>query len=489
MGYIKNALIVFTRIPEAGHTKTRMMPYFTEKECENLHRCFLEDINSEIKKIDIDLFICYTSNSRDVSEVINIFGESAKYFPQIGEDIGIRMKNSIDFVFNIGYEKVVLIGTDVPEISSITIKNAFFELEKKDLVFGKTFDGGYYLVGMKKMIKDVFEVKSYGHNHVFEDTLKKLENKYEIGYVNTLNDMDDKEDIKSLYRRYCPEEFYSKNNFIKGEFLYSDFKHSNTCDVSTNCEETVERNTYPKNTIDMLSDKFLSISIVIPVYNESSTIDNLLRQLEEIDSNTELIFVDGGSLDSTFEKINHWIEKNNFNANVFKSEKGRANQMNFGAEKSRGDIIFFLHSDSVLPKKFLSEIRETIKKYSWGCFGIDFKSRHFFMYTNKWISNHRAKFRGIVFGDQGIFIKRSLFEKVGGYKKIPIMEDYQLSLDIKKLKIPVGMTKNRILTSDRRYPKGTLSKVKVMWSMFWLRRLYRLGVDVEEISIRYKDIR
>ena len=99
--------------------------------------------------------------------------------------------------------------------------------------------------------------------------------------------------------------------------------------------------------------------------------------------------------------------------------------MNLGAEKSTGDILFFLHCDSELPPHPLARIRKVMRDHRAGCFGIAFHSCHFFMFTCRIISNHRVKDRKVMFGDQGIFIDRELFFEAGGFPEIPIMEDYQ----------------------------------------------------------------
>ena len=99
--------------------------------------------------------------------------------------------------------------------------------------------------------------------------------------------------------------------------------------------------------------------------------------------------------------------------------------MNRGALASSGDVLFFLHCDSILPEDFVHEIREVMARYDWGCFGVRFSSRNLFMYTNRIISNHRAMVRGIPFGDQGIFIDRSLFMDMGMFPEAQVMEDYE----------------------------------------------------------------
>ena len=163
--------------------------------------------------------------------------------------------------------------------------------------------------------------------------------------------------------------------------------------------------------------------------------------------------------------------------------------MNAGAKESHGDILFFLHCDSELPENPLATIRRVMRDHAAGCFGIAFHSWNFFMWTCRVISNHRVKDRKVMFGDQGIFVDRNLFFEVGMFPEIPIMEDYQFSLILKEMGVKLGMARSRIYTSDRRFPKGTIPKLKVMWKMNRLRKMYRDGVDIETISKMYKDIR
>ena len=224
------------------------------------------------------------------------------------------------------------------------------------------------------------------------------------------------------------------------------------------------------------------ISVIIPIYNEETTIKQLLRFLESIKNQCEIIFVDGGSTDRTLELIGERFT-------VYTSEKGRANQMNAGAELSTGDVLFFLHCDSELPATMIEEIEHVMKQYRAGCFGIAFHSWNFFMFTCRVISNHRAKYRKIVFGDQGIFIERKLFFEVGMFPKLPILEDYQFSLALKERGIKLGMTKHRIYTSDRRFQGGTIGKLKIMWKMNRIRAMYRKGVSIDEIAKMYLDVR
>jgi GT2 family glycosyltransferase len=116
----------------------------------------------------------------------------------------------------------------------------------------------------------------------------------------------------------------------------------------------------------------MKISIIIPTYNEESTIERLMKTLEPLNERCEILFVDGGSTDGTLALLKDRYP-------VIQSPKGRAKQMNKGAEESSGDVLFFLHCDSEVPATALEEIETVMKKYRAGCFGIAFHSYNFFM--------------------------------------------------------------------------------------------------------------
>ena len=172
---------------------------------------------------------------------------------------------------------------------------------------------------------------------------------------------------------------------------------------------------------------------------------------------------------------------------VLQGAKGRARQMNLGANKSSGDVLFFLHCDSELPADAIEQIEAVMEQYRAGCFGIAFHSKNIWMKCCQLISNQRIKDRKIMFGDQGIFIRRKLFFEIGGFPDLPIMEDYQFSLTLKEMGVRLGIAGKRINTSDRRFARG--GRLRVMWKMNRLRAMYRRGVDIEKIAELYRDVR
>ena len=224
----------------------------------------------------------------------------------------------------------------------------------------------------------------------------------------------------------------------------------------------------------------MKISMIIPIYNESGTIGPMLDQLDALPGDWEILLADGGSSDDTIEKIGT-------RRTVLRCPKGRANQMNFAAGHASADVLWFVHCDSVLPRDAHAQIRAAVESGAkWGCFHIGFDYDGPFMGCNTYFSNRRAK-KGIAFGDQGIWVRRELFQKMGGFPDLPIMEDYEFSRRMQGAKIPITQLPGRIITSGRRY-RGSFPLI-TRWKMFYLRCLYRNGTDIQEIARRYRDIR
>jgi len=224
----------------------------------------------------------------------------------------------------------------------------------------------------------------------------------------------------------------------------------------------------------------MKITMILPVYNESKTIDAMLSQLDTLPGDWEILFADGGSQDDTPEKIG-------LRYRCLKSPKGRANQMNHGAANAAAEVLWFVHCDSRLPEDAHAQIRQAIGQGAqWGCFHIGFDYQGPFMGCNTRLSNRRAR-KGIAFGDQGIWVKKDVFDSMGGFPDLPIMEDYEFSLRMQKKGLPICQLPGTIITSGRRYEKGF--PLFTMWQMFHLRCLYRRGMDIHEIARRYRDIR
>ncbi len=236
---------------------------------------------------------------------------------------------------------------------------------------------------------------------------------------------------------------------------------------------------YPGKANIMNSQK---ISIIMPVLNEAKSLRNTIAQLQLSDTE-ELIVVDGGSSDNTISIAREFTDK------VYESETGRAHVMNYGAAKADGEILLFLHADCVLPDKGFDMIRESISKnkITAGGFYLGINHPEFRFRAIEFGANMRSFLFSYIYGDQGIFLKKKTFESVGGYAEIPLMEDIDLSIKLKKLG-KIVFLKPPIQSSPRRWlEEGALYTTLRDWTIAFSYRF--LNASPGQLIKHYKDIR
>ena len=188
----KNLLIIFTRNPVLGKVKTRLAKTVGDKTALDIYTFLLK----KTKEITLDSpcdKVVYYSEKIIKNDIWNC--NSFRKEVQFGEDLGAKMKNSFYDAFENNYRKVVLIGSDIYDLKSYHINEAFKKLETNDVVMGPALDGGYYLIGLKKMHPKIFDNKKWGSSTVRKDTLKNLE-KVDVHLLPILNDVDVIEDIE-----------------------------------------------------------------------------------------------------------------------------------------------------------------------------------------------------------------------------------------------------------------------------------------------------
>ena len=221
------------------------------------------------------------------------------------------------------------------------------------------------------------------------------------------------------------------------------------------------------------------ISIIVPVLNETKLIKALLDQLQSLRvRGHQIIVVDGGSSDDTVAIARQYADK------VIVSERGRARQMNAGADIADGDILWFLHSDTKLPEKadLLIEQALSTSVSFWGRFDVRLSGRAFLLRLVEQSMNIRSLLTGIATGDQGIFCLKQEFIRYGGYSDIPLMEDIDLSRRFKTIHRPVTI-KTAMMTSSRRWEEqGIFRTIGKMWR---LRLAFYLGADPIRLARQY----
>lgn len=215
-----------------------------------------------------------------------------------------------------------------------------------------------------------------------------------------------------------------------------------------------------------------SVSIIVPTYNEEESIERFQSMLDELKGDFEVIFSDGFSVDRTYELIRY---------PKLQKVKYRSNQMNEAAKRAKGEYLLFLHADSCLNSAAIDEILSS--KAEVGCFRLRFDTRNLLQKIVAWNSNVRVSIRNIAFGDQGIFIKKELFEKIGGYRPLKIMEDYELSICLKEKGYKIHLLKSFITTSPRRFERNGIWRTIIEMQLFQHRyRKARKQKKVDEIS-------
>lgn len=223
------------------------------------------------------------------------------------------------------------------------------------------------------------------------------------------------------------------------------------------------------------------ISIIIPILNEADIISNLLQHLldnSSSDNISEIIVVDGGSTDTSLNSVSKFRQ-----VVLLKSEKGRAKQMNLGAQNTKGNILYFLHADSFPPKNFDQLIIQEIqKKHFAGCFRMQFDSRHWWLRLVSWLT--KFSWRACRGGDQSQFITKELFNDIGGFdESYTIYEDIILINTLYERDEFVVIPK-KIKTSARLYKKHGVWKLQYHFWTIYVKKWF--GATADELFAYYK---
>lgn len=238
----------------------------------------------------------------------------------------------------------------------------------------------------------------------------------------------------------------------------------------------------------------IKLSIVVPVLNEADNLPRLIGHLAYLNpAPYEVILVDGGSTDSSVaiakKLIKDLIDSSQSSINwqvvdwqIIESAAGRAMQMNAGAELATGDVLLFLHADTRLPNHAITDITLAVRRAEWGRFDVRLDSPAWMLKVVSQMMNWRSRLSGIATGDQAIFIKKILFEQLGGYPQQALMEDIELCKRLKAIGKPACL-RSKVITSARRWQQyGTWRTIGLMWR---LRFDYWRGVSADNIKQRY----
>ncbi len=377
-------LLIFCRFPEAGKAKTRLIPALGAEKAAQLHRRMTEYIvgvarsfrNEFGKKNILVTVYCTGAPLKDFRAWL---GHDLHYRSQPSGTIGQRMQRAIETVTreNEATGATIIIGTDIPGLTADIISRAREGLNKNDVVLGPAADGGYYLIGMKSAHQDLFKEIDWGTEQVFEQTRKKVKGlDLRLAELPILSDVDRPNDL----------------DMIRSNSHYKDIFDSNAV-----------------------------ISVIIPTLNEAPVLGATLKQINRAE-NIEVIVVDGGSHDNSREIA---LKSG---ATILKVSQGRAAQLNRGASVAQGQILLFLHADTILPAGYANMIIHALDNPATvaGAFRFKTNDSRLPMRVVEWVANFRSTKLKYPYGDQGLFMKKRMFEEVGGFATMPIMEDLEL---------------------------------------------------------------
>jgi rSAM/selenodomain-associated transferase 2 len=226
-------------------------------------------------------------------------------------------------------------------------------------------------------------------------------------------------------------------------------------------------------------------SVIIPVLNEGDKINDLMDHLQtDIGFGgypLEIIVVDGSPVGDTIKLINTGTT-----VKTLMSPKGRARQMNAGARVAGGDILIFLHADTVLPKDALAGISEVMEKKSpvGGAFDLSYRSHKRSVRLIASLASIRSRLTRIPYGDQAIFIRKNYFDEIGGYSEIPFLEDVELMRRIKKRGDRIHILRQSVLASPRRLENEGLIRCTLRNRI--VTALYFMGMAPEKLAAFYR---
>lgn len=233
-----------------------------------------------------------------------------------------------------------------------------------------------------------------------------------------------------------------------------------------------------------------TVGVVLPVLNEAENLHRTLSELCARQRFDEIIVVDGGSTDASVEIVCKFMSMVTSGGSaaptLIEGARGRARQMRVGAQAAHAEVLLFLHADCVLPPNAAESIREAVGQGRlWGRFDVRLSGRHVLLRVIERLMNWRSRLTGIATGDQGLFVRRDVYDMLGGFAPLALMEDIEFCRRLKWVGKPARLPEP-VTASSRRWEKnGIIRTILLMWS---LRLLYWLGVSPARLTRWYRDL-
>ncbi len=433
----RRRVIIMLKYPRPGAVKTRLVPALGEHRACALHRALVAHTIAEAEKFsayhDASLMVeARVAGAPDQSAARAWLGPSVSIREQGDGDLGQRMVHAISTAFAEGAKSVVVIGGDCPQLTATHLAQAFASLEQSDAVLGPASDGGYYLIGLRRALPALFHGITWGGPAVFAQTLAAARAlSIAPAQLPPLHDVDVPEDLVVW--------------------------------ATTPAARATGRN---------------GVSVIIPARNEQASLPATLAAAAA-GTPHEIIVVDGGSTDRTAEVARA------HDAILVSSPPGRARQMNHGAAIATGELLLFLHADTVLPPNCHSLLRATLAQTGvvGGAFEFAIAGEFFGRRLIERGTNRRARLGQMPYGDQGLFVTRAGFDRVGGFPAQLLMEDYEFVRRLQRLGT-IAIAPAVAVTSGRRWQQRGAIRTTLLNQLIVLG--YRLGVSPARLARWYR---
>jgi uncharacterized protein len=459
----RDRLLIFTRYPQPGKAKTRLIPALGPVKAADLQRQMTEHTLAQVQlltatqPLSVEIWYAGTeaeTETSDRDQMQTWLGTQWSYQLQRGADLGERLIQAIQTAFDQGMQRVVTIGTDCPGLDAARLQQALQRLDHHDLVLGPATDGGYYLIGLRRFLPELFVDMPWGSETVLQQTLAAAEKLgLTIAALDPLTDVDRPADLwvwEAAQSARLESGTTEKKKTLAAEWCLS--------------------RPQPLSQPPLLS-------VIIPVLNEAALIESILYPLQA--APVEVIVVDGGSHDQTVERAKALGVK------VIQTAAGRATQMNAGAKIATGEVLLFLHGDTILPEQFVSCVQDTLAQPDTiaGAFDLAIAGDQPGLRWIEWAVKWRSRLWQLPYGDQALFLKAKTFHQLGGFAELPIMEDFEL---VRRLQAygTIAIAPAAVVTSGRRWQQLGILRTTLLNQIVIM--AYCLGVPPSRIAHWYR---
>lgn len=438
---LSHLLIVFARYPQVGECKTRLIAHVGRQAATDVHadmtRFTIAWASEAAKHPDIGLQVRFTGGSQEAMRAE--FGAGPDYVPQCDGDLGQRLREAVEQAAKQGLERVVVVGTDCPQLNCDFALQAFASLAHHDVCISPATDGGYTLLGLQTKVSNpqavhdaLFDSICWGSSGVLLETLHALgATGARVRLLQTLSDVDYPSDLPVW-------------------------------------EQAQAGMSPPKP----------HTSIIIPVLGRETRLAQVLNTASKppwVEAIIVAADIEGETLKVAAENKAQYIV----------GAKPRSKQMNLGASVARGDTLLFLHADTALPHDYLDAVQSRLADDACvgGAFKLGIDSDRIMARCIEWGVNVRSTMLRLPYGDQAMFVRATVFRALNGFAEQPIMEDYDFVRRLRR-RGRISICSAQVRTSPRRWHRVGFVKATALNQLIIV--AYHLGVSPARLARLYR---